>query len=354
MTNLTELGVHLPSGWEHVTVWISAVLTTAVSLFHILSHLRQYNKPSEQRLIVRVASVIPIYALTSAIAFSAPSYSLVLAAIRDIAEAMVIYSFLTLLYSYLGGEGQICNALNGTPISGSLATWTCCLTGRPFSGQILRFSKQCALQFCIIRPVVSTLEVFMYRFGVYPLEAPYQLHSAPLFVTLVYNVSISFALYGLALFYICTKKLLEPHNPVMKFVSVKGIILVCYWQNLLIAILAQAGSIETPGSLQGVLTALECLPAAILVLRAFPVEPYAKEAVDASPLDPMTGKDFKQIFVSVQDTVNPRDIFQDVVHNFSSRYRGYAQYHNVQVSEGLAENDSRLMDSDDEPVGVGM
>ncbi|CBY15305.1 unnamed protein product [Oikopleura dioica] len=189
MTNLTQIGsdLHLPSGWEHLTVWISACLTMLISLFHILSHLRQYNKPSEQRLIVRIAAVIPIYALTSAIAFSAPSYSLIQAAIRDMAEAMVIYSFLTLLYSYLGGEGQICNALNGTPISGTWMTWTCCLNGLPFSNQILRFSKQCALQFCIIRPFVSTLEVLMYKFGVYPLEAPYQLHAAPLFVTLVYN-----------------------------------------------------------------------------------------------------------------------------------------------------------------------
>ncbi|CBY15306.1 unnamed protein product [Oikopleura dioica] len=134
----------------------------------------------------------------------------------------------------------------------------------------------------------------------------------------------------------------------MKFVSVKGIILVSYWQNLMIAILGQAGAIDTPGSLQGILIAIECVPAAILVLRAFPISPYSKEAVDSSPLDSMSGKDFKQIFVSVQDTVNPKDIFQDVVHNFSSRYRGYAQYHNVQVNEPLAENDSRLMDSDEE------
>ena len=35
--------------------------------------------------------------------------------------------------------------------------------------------------------------------------------------------------------------------------------------------------------------------------------------------------------VSMKDTVNPKDIIQDVVHNFSSRYRGYAQYHNIQV-----------------------
>ena len=38
------------------------------------------------------------------------------------------------------------------------------------------------------------------------------------------------------------------------------------------------------------------------------------------------------ISVSMKDTVNPKDIIQDVVHNFSSRYRGYAQYHNIQVN----------------------
>ena len=37
------------------------------------------------------------------------------------------------------------------------------------------------------------------------------------------------------------------------------------------------------------------------------------------------------ILVSMRDTVNPKDIVEDVIHNFSSRYRGYAQYHNVQV-----------------------
>ena len=127
--------------------------------------------------------------------------------------------------------------------------------------------------------------------------------------------------------------------------------------------MSQAGGIDTPGSLQGILIAIECVPAAILVLRAFPISPYSKEAVDSSPLDSMSGKDFKQIFgkfriilahfhwffsVSVQDTVNPKDIFQDVVHNFSSRYRGYAQYHNVQVIKWFS--DISILSWDLQPV----
>jgi hypothetical protein len=58
----------------------------------------------------------------------------------------VIYSFLTLLYDYLGGEGAIINAINGMPINGTYATWTCCLSGTPFSLKTLRFCKKSTLQ----------------------------------------------------------------------------------------------------------------------------------------------------------------------------------------------------------------
>ena len=132
----------------------------------------------------------------------------------------------------------------------------------------------------------------MFKVGLYDHEEAFSLHSAPLFVTFAYNISISLALYGLALFYICTKKLLESQRPLMKFVSVKGIILVSYWQNLLIAILAQHGVLDHPGALQALLTAIETIPAAILVASAFPVGPYRNVSADASPLDPAG---FKQI-----------------------------------------------------------
>jgi len=335
-----------PANWQYGVAWASAIVASIVSVLHIVSHFRIYTRPSQQRLIVRISAVIPIYAISSALSLSCPEQVLYFAAVRDIAEAFVIYSFLTLLYDYLGGEGAIVNAINGMPIKGGWTTWTCCLTGMPFSLQILRFCKRVTLQFCLVRPLVSIMELVMFKVGLYDHEEAFSLHSAPLFVTFAYNISISLALYGLALFYICTKKLLESQRPLMKFVSVKGIILVSYWQNLLIAILAQHGVLDHPGALQALLTAIETIPAAILVASAFPVGPYRNISADASPLDPAG---FKQISVSMRDTVNPKDILEDVVHNFSSRYRGYAQYHNVQVlNSNLPEMDSRLIGDSDE------
>lgn len=80
--------------------------------------------------------------------------------------------------------------------------------------------------------------------------------------------------------------------------------------------------IDNPLAVQSLLTAIEMLPAAILVAVAFPVQPYRSQAQSPDPAG------FKQLTVSMRDTLNPKDVFEDVIHNFSSKYRGYAQYHN--------------------------
>ena len=51
-----------------------------------------------------------------------------------------------------------------------------------------------------------------------------------IYITLIYNVSISLALYGLFLFYFATKELLRPFDPVLKFFTVKSVIFLSFWQ----------------------------------------------------------------------------------------------------------------------------
>jgi hypothetical protein len=50
------------------------------------------------------------------------------------------------------------------------------------------------------------------------------------YITLIYNVSISLALYALFLFYFATKDLLKPFDPVLKFFTVKSVIFLSFWQ----------------------------------------------------------------------------------------------------------------------------
>lgn len=47
-------------------------------------------------------------------------------------SAFVIYSFLSLCYEYLGGEGNIMSEIRGKPIKSSCLYGTCCLAGTFF------------------------------------------------------------------------------------------------------------------------------------------------------------------------------------------------------------------------------
>lgn len=54
--------------------------------------------------------------------------------------------------------------------------------------------------------------------------------SGYLYVTIVYNISVSLSLYALFLFYFATRELLVPYNPVLKFFMVKSVIFLSFWQ----------------------------------------------------------------------------------------------------------------------------
>lgn len=50
------------------------------------------------------------------------------------------------------------------------------------------------------------------------------------YISIVYNVSYTFALYGLLLFWIGASELLQPFNPLLKFILVKAVVFLTFWQ----------------------------------------------------------------------------------------------------------------------------
>lgn len=61
----------------------------------------------------------------------------------------------------------------------------------------------------------------------------FSLHSVAggyLYVTIIYNISVSLSLYALFLFYFSTKELLSPYSPMLKFLMVKSVIFLSFWQ----------------------------------------------------------------------------------------------------------------------------
>ncbi len=82
------------------------------------------------------------------------------------------------------------------------------------------------------RPVLNVLDARQKFFS--PVSWNYCVFFRPqsgyLYITVIYNISISLALYALFLFYFATKELLRSYDPVLKFLTVKSVIFLSFWQ----------------------------------------------------------------------------------------------------------------------------
>ncbi|XP_036169243.1 transmembrane protein 184A isoform X2 [Myotis myotis] len=323
----------LARGISGVFVWTALVLTC----HQIYLHLRAYTVPSEQRYVIRLLLVVPVYSFDSWLSLlllGSQQHYVYLDSLRDCYEAFVIYSFLSLCFQYLGGESAIMAEIRGKPIQSSCLYSTCCLRGTAYSIGFLRFCKQATLQFCVVKPVMALVTIVLQAVGKYH-DGDFNVHSGYLYVTLIYNASVSLALYALFLFYVATRELLQPFEPVLKFLTIKAVIFLSFWQGMLLAILERCGVIpEVQGmdgsrvgagtlaaGYQNFIICVEMLFASIALRYAFTCQVYA-EKKDNSPAPPAP---MQSISSGLKETMSPQDIVRDAIHNFSPAYQHYTQ-----------------------------
>ncbi|XP_065779751.1 transmembrane protein 184A isoform X2 [Muntiacus reevesi] len=254
----------LARGVSGVFVWAALVLTG----HQIYLHLRAYTVPNEQRYIIRLLLVVPVYAFDSWLSLlllGAQQHYVYLDSVRDCYEAFVIYSFLSLCFQYLGGESAIMAEIRGKPIRTSCFHGTCCLRGMAYSIGFLRFCKQATLQFCIVKPIMALVTIILQAFGKY--------HDGDF------------------------NELLRPFEPVLKFLTIKAVIFLSFWQGLLLAILERCGVIpevqvidgNTVGAgtvaagYQNFIICIEMFFASIALRYAFTCQVYS-EKKDHSPV----------------------------------------------------------------------
>ncbi|XP_045680662.1 transmembrane protein 184A isoform X2 [Phyllostomus hastatus] len=311
--------------------------TPPPTLAQIYLHLRSYTVPNEQRYIIRLLFMVPVYALNSWLSLlllGAGQHYIYLDSVRDCYEAFVIYSFLSLCFQYLGGESAIMAEIRGKPVRSSCLYGTCCLRGVAYSIGFLRFCKQATLQFCVVKPGMALVTIVLQAVGKYH-DGDFNIRSGYLYVALLDNASVSLALYALTLFYVATRELLRPFEPVLKFLTVKAVVFLSFWQGVLLAILERCGAIpevqEVDGSrvgagtlaagYQNFIICVEMLFAAIALRYAFPCQVYSEKKGSS----PAPAAAMQSISSGLRETVSPRDIVQDAVHNFSPAYQHYTQ-----------------------------
>ncbi len=216
-----------------------SVFVAIVFCLHLRQHLTQYNVPKLQRYAMRVCAIIPIYCIHSFFAVFFDSIGFYFDTLKEIYEGFVIYNFLQMCLASVGYESDICNwwARQGNPPLPSSWLWsTCCLGHVPMDHLFLLRCRQGVLQFVVLKLVMAIVILVTSSLGA--------ADSVWIYVFIIYNLAYTVALYALLAFYLSTRELLQPFRPVMKFVMVKSIIFVTFWQSIAVSACISNGLID--------------------------------------------------------------------------------------------------------------
>ncbi|XP_050224153.1 uncharacterized protein LOC126673882 [Mercurialis annua] len=306
----------------------------ALAVFHIYRHLLNYTEPTYQRYIVRIIFMVPVYASMSFLSLVLPASSIYFNSIREVYEAWVIYNFLSLCLAWVGGPGAVVLSLSGRVLKPSCCLMTCCLPPIPLDGRFIRRCKQGCLQFVILKPILVAVTLILYAKGKYR-DGNFSPNQAYLYLTIIYTISYTMALYALALFYVACRDLLQPFNPVPKFIIIKSVVFLTYWQGVLVFLAAKSGLIknaEEAAQFQNFIICVEMLIAAVGHLFAFPYKEYAGANIGGS-CGGLTG--------SLAHALKLNDLYHDTVHQFAPTYHDYVLYNHSEGDEGTRKYRSR-------------
>lgn len=263
----------------------SVMLTLHYSFQLLSQHLFYWKNPKEQKAILIIILMAPVYAVNSFFGLvdaggSKPLFML-LDSVKECYEALAIAKFLALMYSYSNismSRNVVPDEIKGREIHHPFPISLFLPKKSHLNHQTLRLLKNWTWQFVIIRPVCSLLMITLQILGMYPSWLSWTF-------TIILNISVSLAMYSLVLFYHVFAKELEPHKPLSKFLCIKGIVFFCFWQGVLLDILVAMGIIQShhfwldtehvEEAIQNVLICVEMVLFAVLQQYAFHVAPYS-------------------------------------------------------------------------------
>ena len=248
------------------------LLAILISMWHMTAHIRQFKRPFVQRKILAILWMSPIYAVTSWLSLVFPKFEGYLGIIKDFYEAYVIYQFLGFCISVLGkGDREKVVDLLAHHSDHLDPPIRCCgcfrgahptISPRELAGAVLMQCQIFAMQFVFLRPLVS-VGLFTCQktdlctvpdvndhdhvvvFGLVPLHV---LKDPIVWLRIVQNISVFMAFSGLLKFYHAAQDDLAWCNPFPKFLCIKGIVFMTFWQGLVISFLAKTTNSEAPPS----------------------------------------------------------------------------------------------------------
>lgn len=237
----------------HAIAWFIAgvfvLLALPISMFEVQQHLENYTQPRQQKHIIRILFMVPVYAIDSWLALRFKSAAIYIDTVRECYEAYVIYSFFEFLLAYLGDEHVLARVLAEKPQVAHMWPFNYFLAPWRMGADFLFACKAGVHNYVVVRPLTTAAALFCEWGDVYG-EGQLDPHKAYMYLSLVNNISQIWAIYCLVLFYYAAHAELAPMRPFAKFLVVKAVIFFSFWQSVGIDMLAKLGFLTKADSLQ--------------------------------------------------------------------------------------------------------
>ncbi|KII84943.1 hypothetical protein PLICRDRAFT_45794 [Plicaturopsis crispa FD-325 SS-3] len=292
-----------------------SLLTVIFTTISVLQHCRNYRVPNEQRQIIRILYMPPVYAIISFFSYRFFRDYTYYELIEVAYEAVTISAFLLLLIEYVAATAAGHNAetaierKNKRPLPFPLCFWRY----RPTKAYFMYTLKWSVLQYVIFRPLISIIGIVCQHFNVLCSSASFSPFFANVYLEAVDFVSISVALYGLIVFYALTSEELKGKRPLAKFLAIKLIVMATFYQSFVFSALEgrviKASLYWTETNIADGLTALTiCIEMVFFSLFMWWAYPPSEYKVKGAPAT--------SIWRPLWDSINYTDFVIEIIGSF--------------------------------------
>ncbi|KAM5562432.1 protein LAZ1 [Rosa sericea] len=283
--------------WPILSASMFVLVALFLSMYLIFEHLAAYNQPEEQKFLIGLILMVPVYALESFVSLLDSNAAFNWEAIRDCYEAFALYCFERYLIACLGGEKRTIEFMESQSIVDSSSPllkeeYAYGVVEHPFPlncfirdwdlGPAFYYAVKVGIvQYMILKLICALLAMILQSFGVYG-EGKFDWRYGYPYLAVVLNFSQTWALYCLVQFYSVIKDKLQPIKPLAKFLTFKSIVFLTWWQGVAVAFLFSMGAFkgalaqELKTRIQDYIICIEMGVAAVVHLYVFPAVPYKR------------------------------------------------------------------------------
>ncbi|KLU82535.1 hypothetical protein MAPG_01607 [Magnaporthiopsis poae ATCC 64411] len=293
-----EIPIAGPLTFHDLALIISAASTlvaVTMSLWLVFMHATHYTKPREQRHIIRILFMVPIYATSSLLSLRYTWHAIYFQVMSDCYEAFAISSFFALMCHYIAPDlHEQKNYFRAmTPIKPWVwpVNWfrACCCGPRgpwrtPSNGLTWFNIVWVGVYHYIFVRVAATITAVVTQYFHRYCESSNSPVFAHIWVIAIVCVAVGIAMYCLIQFYIQLKEPLAEHRPFLKICAIKLVVFLSFWQSATISVATSQLEIVKPNDVfaypdlkVGIPSVLLCFEMAlfsIMHIWAFPYQPY--------------------------------------------------------------------------------